>query len=163
MQLTRWEPFPMTHWKPFDSLWRDMGREMRRMRREMDRLFESFGFDDFLRWPALAVDYPPVNLWEDDNSLYAECELPGMELSGLEIYVTADNQLTIKGERKQPEVKEGTWDRQERGFGRFSRVIDLPAEVDADKIEAKLHQGVLTITMPKTEAARPKRIAVKAE
>ncbi|HXG12867.1 MAG TPA: Hsp20/alpha crystallin family protein [Gemmataceae bacterium] len=162
MQLTRWDPFPMTRWKPFDSLWREMGREMRRMRREMDRLFRSFGFDDF-GWPELAVAYPPVNLWEDDNCLYAECELPGLELSDLEIYVTADNQLTIRGERKQPTFKEGRWDRQERGFGRFSRVIDLPAEVDADKIEAKLHHGVLTITMPKRESARPKKITVKAE
>jgi len=162
MMLTRWEPLALRRWKPFDTLWRDMDREMRRMRREMDELFRSFGFDGLDR-PELGLAYPAVNLWEDDANVYAECEVPGIELSDLEIYVTAGNQLTIKGERKELAVEKGVWDRKERGFGRFSRVIDLPSTVDAERIEARLHQGVLTITMPKTETARPKKISVKAE
>ncbi len=126
----------------------------------MDRLFESYGFDDG-GWPGLAVAYPAVNVWEDDDHVYAEAELPGLQLSDLEIYVTGGNQLTLKGERKEP--ASGVWHRQERGFGTFTRVITLPMDVDADKIEAKFCNGVLTIAMPKDEAAKPRRITVKTE
>jgi HSP20 family protein len=147
-----------TRWDPFTDLWGKMSR----FRDDMDRLFESFGFGDG-PWPALAVTYPAVNVWEDDDHVYAEAELPGMELSDLEIYVTRGNQLTIKGERKQPPAGKAFWHRQERGFGSFTRVLTLPVDVDPDKVEARLHNGVLTITLPKSETARPRKIPVKAE
>jgi HSP20 family protein len=132
---------------------------MRRFRDEMNRLFESFGGEG----PALATSYPPLNVWEDDANVYAEAELPGMDLSDLEIYVTGGNQLTIKGERKPPQVDKAIWHRQERGFGSFTRVLALPTLVDPDKVQARLVNGVLTVTLPKSEAAKPKKIAVKAE
>ena len=78
--------------------------------------------------------YPPLNVWEDDNNLYVEAELPALELTDLEIVVNGDNQLSIKGERKQPEQGEGLWRLQERGHGGFSRMGELPQYVDSDKV-----------------------------
>lgn len=148
--LTRWEPF------------RELRQEMRRFQREVDRLFGRWGMD-FRTWPALAVSYPLVNLWEDDDFVYAEAELPGIKMEDLEITVTGANQLTIKGERKQPTLEKAEWHRQERCFGKFERTIELPTNVDAGKIEARLENGVLTIKMAKRPEAKPKKIPVKAE
>lgn len=147
-----------TAWEPFTNMW----GELNRFRNQMDRLFESYGFDD-ADWRGLAVAYPPVNIWDDSDNVYAEAELPGLQMNDLEIYVTSGNQLTLKGQRKEPAVEKGVWHRQERGFGTFTRVITLPMDVNADKIEAKFANGVLTITMPKDEAAKPRRIQVLAE
>ena len=151
--LTRWEPFRELRHEP---------RQMRRFQRAMDRLFGRWGID-FPEWSALAVSYPPVNLWEDDDFVYAEAELPGLKLPALEITVTADNQLTLKGKRVPAAPEKVEWHRQERGFGRFERTIGLPVSVDASKVEARLENGVLTIKMAKSPAAKPKKITVKAE
>jgi HSP20 family protein len=110
--------------------------------------------------PALADSYPPVNIWGDNDRVYAEAELPGMQLDHLEIYVTEGNQLTIQGERRQRELDKGVCYGQERGFGQFSRTIMLPVKVDADKVEARFEHGVLLVTLPKNEAAKPRRISV---
>ncbi len=143
MLATRWEP-------------RSMWSEMNRLRDEMDRLFGGNGLRRFS-----VSTYPPLNLWEDDNNLFVEAELPGFELSELEITVTGDNQLSIKGERKQPELEKGTWHRRERGFGSFNRMIELPQHVDAEGVSAEFKHGVLNVTMPKKEEAKPRRIEVK--
>lgn len=148
----------MTAWEPFTNMW----NELNRFRNEMDRVFDSYGFNDG-GWSGLAATYPPVNIWDDEENVYAEAELPGLQLNDLEIYVTGGNQLTIKGERKEPAGQKGVWHRQERGFGAFTRHITLPFAVDADKIDAKFSNGVLTITMPKEETAKPRRITVQAE
>lgn len=142
----------------------DLLSEMDRLRSEMDRLFGRAGFGDGRRLAGLTeMVYPPMNLWEDDNNLYVESELPGMDLNDLEIYVNAGNQLSIKGERKRPSMEKATWHRQECGSGKFSRVFDLPAEVTPDQVRAEFKDGVLTVTMPKSEAVKPRRIEVKAE
>jgi HSP20 family protein len=86
-----------------------------------------------------------------------------MDFKDLEIFVTAGNQLTIKGERKQPETEKGVWHRQERTYGNFTRTFTLPYPVDADKVDARLENGVLLIKLAKHESARPRKIAVKAE
>lgn len=148
--LTRWEPFG------------ELQQEMSRFRREMDQLFGRWGFDSET-WPGLAVSYPPVNLWEDDEFVYAEAELPGQKLPDLEITVTGDNRLTINGERKQPALQNAEWHRQERSFGSFERTIDLPVGMDAGKVDARLENGVLTIKMAKSPQAKPRKITVKAE
>jgi HSP20 family protein len=131
---------------------------MSRLHEEMNRLFGRYtnGGRDF----SLS-SYPPLNLWEDENNLYVEAELPGFSLDGLEMYVTGDNQLSIKGERKQPEPGKGTWHRQERGYGAFSRLLELPSAVAGDRVSAEFKSGVLTITLPKKEEAKPRRIEVK--
>ncbi len=77
--------------------------------------------------------------------------------------MTNRNQLTLQGERLPEEPNNGRWHRRERGFGRFRRLLELPLPVDADKVEATLEDGLLHLTLPKAEEARPRRIAVKAE
>jgi HSP20 family protein len=86
-----------------------------------------------------------------------------MEMNDLEIVISGDNQLSLKGERKPPKLDNATWHRQERGFGAFSRVITLPIAVNADRVSAEFQHGVLTITLPKNEAAKPRRIPIKGE
>jgi HSP20 family protein len=151
----------LTRWEPFRGLRQEM-RQARRFQRAMDRLFGRWGIA-LPEWPALAVSYPPVNLWEDDDFVYAEAELPGLKLPDLEITVTADNKLTLKGKREPAAPEKVEWHRQERGFGSFERSIELPVRVDAGKVEARLDNGVLTVKMAKSPAAKPKKIPVKAE
>ena len=129
---------------------------LNRIFNEMDRLFGPVGFDTV---PAVAP-YPPLNVWEDDGHLYAEAELPGMKLDDIQVTLTEGDQLTISGERKWG-GDEAQWHRQECGYGRFSRTITLPYPVEADRVEARYEAGVLTLTLPKAEAVKPKRITVK--
>ncbi|MFG0265896.1 MAG: Hsp20/alpha crystallin family protein [Rhodopirellula sp. JB055] len=140
MLATRWEPW----------------NELNRLSREMDRLFTR-GVPS----STSAFTFPALNVWEDDGTVYAEAELPGFNSDQLEIYVDA-NQLTLKGERTAPEMEGGTWHRQERGFGSFHRMIELPADVDADQVSADFQNGILKIRLPKSETARPRRIEVQS-
>jgi HSP20 family protein len=132
--------------------------EMNQMQEEFARLFGRVS--PFAAAPGGAV--PLVNVWEDENALYAEADLPDLDPAGLDVFVTEGNQLTIQGERKAPDIKGASWVRQERPFGQFTRVIALPALVDPERVEAKYEAGVLRLTLPKSEAARPRKIAVKA-
>jgi HSP20 family protein len=147
MFLTRWQPL--------------LQDQFNRLQQEMNRVFDELNWDGGP--PAFSVAYPALNVWEDDSNVYVEAELPGMTQDQLHIYVTQGDQLTIKGERTAGEPRQGTWHRQERGFGKFQRVVTLPVPVDADKVEAKLENGVLLLTLPKAETARPRRIAVKSD
>jgi HSP20 family protein len=145
-----------TRWQRFDT----MRPAMRRLQEEMEQWLRNEGAND-PRWFAHAV-YPPLNLWEDDDNLYVEAELPQLELTDLEIFVNGDNHLSIKGERKQPEPEKGMWHRQERGHASFSRTGELPQYVDSEKVTAELAHGVLTITLPKRKETTPRRVEVKA-
>lgn len=140
-----------THWQPL--------AEVNRLRNEMDRLFGRY---ENAPSRTVAPAFPPLNMWEDDHHLYAEAELPGFETDDVEIYVTGGNQLSIAGQRKQPEHEGGAWHRQERGFGTFRRTLELPSDVDSDGVAATFKNGVLTLTMPKSEEVKPRRIEVKA-
>lgn len=126
---------------------------------EMNHLFGPVGFDTL---PAPAPAYPPMNVWEDDEQFYVEAEIPGLKLGDIGITVTEGDQITISGERK-PDTADGlVWHTQECGYGSFSRTVTLPAAVEAEKVEATYEAGVLKLALPKHEAARPRRIAVKA-
>ena len=144
-----------TNWQPFG----DVRSEMNRLHNEMNHLFGRYsnGAREF------GAAYPPLNLWEDESNLYIEAELPGYHSEDLEMYVTGENQLSLKGERRRPDTGEGTWHRQERGFGSFTRTVELPTHVQSDKVTAEFKNGVLTLTLPKMEEVKPKRIAVKAK
>jgi HSP20 family protein len=135
---------------------------LNRLHGEVDRLLDRFGFD-LPRSLPLAPTYPLVNVWEDADAFRVEAELPGLKQEDVQVAVTNRKQVTIQGERKPDEAPQGTWHRRERGFGRFQRSFTLPAAIDADKVEAKLEQGVLKLTLPKAEEAKPRKIAVKAE
>lgn len=135
---------------PFGVLW----NEVNAVQEEFNRLFGRAGV------PSAAV--PLLNVWEDDHALFVEADLPDVDPAALEVTVTEGNQLTIAGERKPREVNGAVWVRQERPIGRFTRAVGLPALIDADKVEAKYEHGVLKLTLPKHEAARPRKIDVKA-
>ncbi len=111
----------------------------------------------------LSPSYPLVNVWEEAEAYRVEAELPGLRQDEVEVFVTNRDQLTIRGERKMDASLKGSWHRRERGVGRFERVLTLPAAVEADKVEARLENGVLILTLPKAEETRPRRITVKAE
>ncbi len=123
-------------------------------------LFEAFSPSVMVRPPARGV-FPPVNVREDEQTLYVEAELPGLKMADIEVYVMGD-ELTIKGQHKDECGEDVTHHRRERGTGSFNRVLRLPVEVDAKKVQATLCNGVLTIELPKVEAAVPRKIEVKS-
>jgi HSP20 family protein len=133
------------------------------LRDEMDRLFTEFFGESLGRpaWRGFDRDvYPTLNVWEDSQAFHAEADVPGVRMEDLEVSVKGD-ELTIRGERRGPEVKDGAWLHLERGEGSFCRVLRLPAEVDEKKIDATLQNGVLRITLLKAEQARPRRIEIR--
>ena len=131
------------------------------LRDEMDRLLTGFLGQPVDGWrAAVGRGQPAVNMWEEGDDVVVELEVPGVRDDQLELAV-AGGELSIRIDR--PEVaKEGvTFHRRERPVGSFARTIRLPADVDANKVEAKLDSGVLRITLPKAETARPRKIEVK--
>jgi HSP20 family protein len=108
-----------------------------------------------------AARSPALNLWEDEGNFYLEAELPGLKVDDLDL-AALDRQFTIRGERKVEAHEDWTCHRQERACGPFSRTIELPAAVEPEKVQAAFKHGVLTMTLPKAEDAKPRRIEVKA-
>jgi len=132
--------------------------ELYRMRQQMEQLLESAATPP--QREAAGV-LPLINLTEGKDNYYVRAELPGVKGDELDIQVTANN-LAISGERKIAAEEEGArYHRKEREAGTFSRMIGLPGEVDTDKVEAKLENGILTIVISKAEIAKPKQITVK--
>jgi len=128
--------------------------EMSRLTREMDRLFGE------ARATSRAGVFPPLNLYDDGESLLVRAEVPGIDPRDLEINATT-NALTIKGERKLSETdEEASFHRRERGHGTFSRSINLPQEIDPGKVKASYKLGVLEIMLPKAEEAKPRKIEI---
>ena len=146
-------PFGGPVWRvksPFDQL--------DRMRRQMDRLLNTFA--EGAPEQAGAGVYPAVNLTEDKNNYYVRAELPGVDKDALELKVT-EKTLNIVGERKiQNESEEARYHRRERDAGKFSRAVAMPGEINAEGVGAKLANGVLTITVPKAEKAKPRQITI---
>jgi HSP20 family protein len=128
---------------------------------EMNRLFDRWGGDG-TRALGLTTAYPAINVWEEGDQVLLEAELPGLDLKDLELYVTGGNQFTIKGERKASLPEKAVAHRQERGFGSFSRSLTLPFVVDAEKVDARFENGVLTVKLTKHESAKPRKIVVKS-
>ena len=104
----------------------------------------------------------PLNVWQDENAVYVEGDLPGVDRATLEVTVTDGDQLSIKAQRAAPAAAEGvTWLRQERPAGHFARALVLPLPVDAEKVEASYNNGVLKVTLPKIAAVKPRTVPVK--
>jgi HSP20 family protein len=132
-------------------------RQMRRMRREMDRLMNRMGTG-----LSAAPSYPAMNVWVSEDGAVVTAELPGFDPDGLDISVVNDT-LTLSGDRCADDVGEGaTYHRRERRCGRFSRSFQLPFLVEGKDVEASFERGVLTIDLPCAEADKPKKITVKA-
>ena len=144
MAIVRWSPF----------------RDIIGLQDEMNRAFDSFvkGNDT----PALTEGTwaPSVDIYESKDAITIDAELPGLNQKDISVTVV-DNVLTIKGEKKQEkEVKEENYHRVERSYGLFSRSFTLPVGVKADNIKASYKDGVLKITLPKAEEAKPKQIDI---
>lgn len=150
----------MAQWNAFE--------DMETLRREIDRAFEGFGIGQgashrvaFL--PARGPRrYPMVNLLEDKDHVYIEALTPGVDPQSLNLSVM-QNRLTLSGEKSRTpgEIKPEAFHRNERASGKFVRTIDLPVEVDEARIQAEYKNGLLMITLPKAEKARPKQINVR--
>lgn len=128
-----------------------------RMVEEMDRIFGGMAGP---AQPVLGIS-PLFNIWQDERSVHAEVELPGLSLSDVEVFATG-NTLTIKGRRQAVRPEGAAVIRAERRSGEFERTVELPTEIDVEGVTAALVNGVLTVTMPKSQAVMPRRIEVKA-
>ena len=122
--------------------------------------FVQEGFAKLLARGGQVVSVPGVNVWQDENAVYAELDLPGVTPADIDVTVTDGNLLTVRGGRKASEVSKEAWVRRERGHGKFARAVELPVLVDSSKVDAKYDGGVLRVTLPKSEAAKPRKIAV---
>lgn len=133
-------------------------------RSEMDRLLNDFlgqATGQAGGEPA-PRNFPAVNVWQRDDEVFVEAETPGLKSEDVEISVIG-NALSLKGRRPDLPPENASYHRRERGVGEFERVLRLPVEVDSGKVQARLTDGVLLITLPKAEAAKPRRIPVKAQ
>ena len=145
MAIVRWEPL----------------RDLMTAQREFDRLFrEAFSPATGGGEVSTRTWAPPVDIYEDGENLVLKAELPGINPDDVEVRVE-DNTLYLKGERKfEKEVKEENYHRVERAYGNFARTFSLPNTIDSDKVAANYKDGVLTLTMPKREEAKPKSIKI---
>jgi HSP20 family protein len=121
-----------------------------RLERELNRLFEG----------AAMASFPALDMKSDAEKVELKAELPGVEAKDLKVSVLGD-QLSIEAELKPENGDEkAVWHRQERPYGKFSRSVSLPYAVDAEKVEAKLKNGVLKLTLPRQESSKPRRIQI---
>jgi HSP20 family protein len=148
MAITRWRPF----------------RDVVSIQDEVNKLFDDFFGNRPARieWTE-GVWNPSVDVTEDKDSLVVKAEMPGMSKDDVKVSVQ-DNVLTLKGEKKQEkEEKDKNYHRVERSYGSFCRSFQLPTSVKADKIKAGYKDGVLSITLPKTEEVKPKEIPISID
>ena len=156
--------------KPMSLFSVDILEDMDRMRREIDRILGedrlsawTFPFSRISFLPGRASRaYPLLNISEDDENIYVDALAPGLDPATMNISVTGD-QLVISGEKRTlpKDTKPECVHRSERSAGQFARSLSLPSAVVAEKVEANYKNGVLRLTLPKSEAARPKQIEVK--
>ena len=150
--LTRWQ-------RPGLAPWGGFGR-LTDLRDEIDRLFEA-PLAELARTSQLLSGWTPaLDVYEDKDNVYVRAELPGMKKEDIDVSLH-NGSLSISGERKSEESREeAEVYRSERFFGRFQRTVVLPVPVSGDKVKAQYKDGILTITLPKAEEAKPKQITV---
>jgi HSP20 family protein len=152
MKLIRQPTSAVWNWQPVEQL--------STLREEINRLFDS-PFGELTRRMELFNGWSPtLDLYEDKDNLIVKAELPGLKREEIDISVH-DGTLTISGERNYEEQKDDAETyRSERFFGRFHRTLTLPKPVESDQAKASYKDGILTVTLPKTEEAKPKQIQV---
>jgi HSP20 family protein len=144
MSALRWQ----RRWDPFQEFQREVGR-----------LFESL---DPFQSARQALSYPPLNLYDAGDRYVLSAQLPGLTPADVDLSITGET-LTVRGERKRAEgVKDDSYRRQERPTGRWARTITLPARVDSSQVGATFADGILTVSIPKAEDAKPRHITVTA-
>lgn len=133
--------------------------ELEHLRKQMNELYGAFT-EGSIPMPSAGV-FPLTNVTEDSNHYYVRAELPGIQSDELDIQVTADG-ISVSGERKiLKEAEQVKYHRREREAGKFSRSINLPGDIDVNAVEAGLENGILTVTIPKAAAVKPRQIKVK--
>jgi HSP20 family protein len=131
-------------------------RDVQRVQNSLNRLLSIGG-------PAHHVEFPLINVWTSENGAIVQAELPGIAPEDVEISLVKDT-LTLRGSRNPDELKEGeSRHRQERGYGQFTRSLELPFSVEGDAVQAKFSNGVLQVTLPRAEAEKPRRITISCE
>jgi len=115
---------------------------------------------DWLREDLEPAFLPPLNVWEEGDTLKVDVEIPGVKLEDVEVSFDK-GELTIKGEKKVAIQESATLHRRERLAGTFTRTMTVPWEIKADQVSAELKDGILTVTLPKAEVAKPRKVAVK--
>jgi HSP20 family protein len=156
MRLTKWQRPELGVWDPF--------RRLSTLREEIDRLFDSpLSTLTEATQPFLSGWLPAVDVFEDKDNLFVKAEIPGMKKEEIDISLH-DGVLTLSGERKSEEKHENAEVcRSERFVGRFQRSLALSSAVDAEKVKATYKDGILTVTLPKAEEAKPKQIEVSVK
>ena len=145
--------------KPFGFYSTNPWREIEQMQNDMDRLFNRMTRFDR---PAIAPEFPAINIWANEEGLVVTAELPGVNPNDIDISVVNET-LTLSGMRQPDTLEEGDkYHRRERRHGKFSRTFQLPFAIEADNVEAVFENGVLHVSLPRAEAEKPKKIAVKA-
>jgi HSP20 family protein len=149
MAIVRWEPF------------RDLVGLQERMNRLFDESYRGLGRTNSEDDWALGGSWAPaVDIYEQDGSIVLKAEVPGMDAKDVEIRVE-NNVLTLRGERKfDNEVKKDSYHRVERAYGSFTRSFTLPNVVDTEKIKADYRDGVLRVSLPTKEEAKPRQISI---
>ena len=136
---------------------------MSRLRQEMDRLFDRFFETRADELPALGDWAPDMDVAETKDAIVIKAEIPGLEAADVQVSLQ-ESTLIIKGEKKrEKEEKDEHYHRVERTYGSFVRAVRLPVAVEGAKVSAAFKNGLLTVTLPKTAAAKPTPIPVKAE
>lgn len=146
----------MIRWQPFS--------ELLTLRQAMDKLFEDSYVSPSRLLSAVGVEaVAPIDMYQTDKDVVVKVSLPGVKQDGVDITITGDT-LTVKGEAKaEKKVKQEDYFYQERRYGAFSRAVTLPEGLGTDKAEANFEDGVLTLTIPKSEKVKPKEIKIKAK
>lgn len=155
MTLVRWQPrSSMRTWEPFHNL--------DSLQSDMNRLF-NWAFGQTAGDSLTDSNWvPPVDVIQEGDRFRVRVDMPGMKKDEIEITLDGDT-LTVRGEKKrESETKQDDYYRAERLYGTFQRSLTLPDHVDAEKIEANYKDGVLDITIPKTESAKPKQIKIQS-
>ena len=151
--LIRWQ---RPEWAP----WGAFGR-LTDLRDEIDRLFEAPLAEYGRTSPLFSGWGPALDVYEDKDHVYVRAELPGMKKEDIDLSLH-NGSLSISGERRAEEKNnDSEVYRSERFFGRFQRTVTLPSAVAVDQVKAQYRDGILTVTLPKSEEAKPKQIEVK--
>ena len=154
----------LERWEPFGSIRRrgDLFSDLTTMQQEMNRFFDEFFGER--RTEMIEGNWSPaVDVSETESEIVVQAELPGMTQNDIELSLQ-DNVLTLKGEKKQEQKKaREDYHRTERCYGCFSRSLTLPVNVDQNKVQATFKEGILKISLPKSEEVKPKKISISAK
>lgn len=138
-------------------------RELRAMQEQMNRLLDLTWNRETGEELKEGIWQPPVDIYEDENTVVIKAELPGIDQNDIEVKIE-DSTLTLRGERKHDQtVKQENFHRIERFYGAFMRSFSLPHTIDREKVKASCEKGILTVILPKKEETKPKQITVEVK